>query len=744
MVDARGWLQRLAAAPAIAAAMCLLLVACDDSGPRTQVMLVVDAEPALRSRIDALRVEVRGYAARSDGKPDTASDVTRWSEDFSPVQAELGGWPHRFAIAPRSSDASRLYQASVTALDGAAPIAVLRAASGFVRGRTLQLSLRFTADCLLEASLDCEADETCEAGECRTATRPASSLPPLGSDIELPRDESVDAGVDGSMGSTSSGVMGQAGAGGEGADAGAGQGSECGNGQIDGDEACDTAIAADRDGACPTACPSDDPCQPRRVEGEGCAQRCVDASAVTDAMDGDGCCPAGKSANDDPDCGSMCGNGVVETGETCDPADTCPSEDSCRPMNVCLSAAISGASDRCNAACKFESITDCRAGDGCCPADCTRADDSDCSASCGDGVVDPSAGETCEAGSATPCLTSCDDADPCTADVLTGSAANCNTVCSHTPITTPQNGDSCCPAGANANSDDDCMARCGNRVVERGERCDGNCPTERSCDDSMACTADVLTGNECQVQCTHPPRMPNLGMRDRCCPMGANAGTDVDCAAVCGNGVVETGERCDGNCPGTADCDDDDACTADSVMGDDCSQQCAHTPLAAEPMRADGCCPMGAGAAEDADCGARCGNGMVERDEECDDGDMESGDGCSETCRFDDDSGTPGDDRRSFVHCGPVGSSMGPSCSRDQLCCQDEAMMNGFACVAPGGMCEGRIGCDGPEDCSNGQVCCSQGMANESILCRTANECTGPDARAVCHTDPSGFCPVTN
>lgn len=47
---------------------------------------------------------------------------------------------------------------------------------------------------------------------------------------------------------------------------------------------------------------------------------------------------------------------------------------------------------------------------------------------------------------------------------------------------------------------------------------------------------------------------------------------------------------------------------------------------------ADGCCPANATVLSDPDCGAVCGNGVVEAGEDCDDGNTQNGDGCAAAC----------------------------------------------------------------------------------------------------------------
>src|SRR2546421_172082 len=48
----------------------------------------------------------------------------------------------------------------------------------------------------------------------------------------------------------------------------------------------------------------------------------------------------------------------------------------------------------------------------------------------------------------------------------------------------------------------------------------------------------------CQAHCTHTT-ITAIGPADGCCPAGGTSGTDPDCSATCGNGVVDSGELCD-------------------------------------------------------------------------------------------------------------------------------------------------------------------------------------------------------
>lgn len=80
---------------------------------------------------------------------------------------------------------------------------------------------------------------------------------------------------------------------------------------------------------------------------------------------------------------ATCDNGVIDSGETCDPPGTCPtscaaSGDACAPNQLVGSAA------GCTAECVPQAITACVSGDGCCPASCDPASDDDCAGGGGD------------------------------------------------------------------------------------------------------------------------------------------------------------------------------------------------------------------------------------------------------------------------------------------------------------------------------------------------------------------------
>ena len=184
----------------------------------------------------------------------------------------------------------------------------------------------------------------------------------------------------------------------------------------------------------------------------------------------------------------------------------------------------------------------------------------------------------------------------------------------------------------------------------------GECTNDADCDDGIECTSDVcksdgtcLNGladdvcqidgvcmasgtvnpvNECEVcdatnftdQWTpRPAILCNDG--DPCtieshCNKGVCVGETMK--SCCGNGEVEAGETCDGDCP--TECIPNGPCKAVyEVMGspETCDVVCKIGPIM-ECKSDDGCCPKGCANATDNDCVASCGNKALDPGELCD------------------------------------------------------------------------------------------------------------------------------
>ncbi len=203
----------------------------------------------------------------------------------------------------------------------------------------------------------------------------------------------------------------------------------------------------------------------------------------------------------------------------------------------------------------------------------------DLPACCGNGIVEE--GERCDG----DCPDACDDADNCTFDSLSGSAADCDALCVFEPHVACGASDGCCAPFCTAETDSDCAGGCGDGIVGPDEICDGDCPT--SCDDGNTCTADTLSGDPatCDATCAH--ELNNVCTNDDgCCPSNCDINSDSDCAALCGNGVIDEGELCDGICP--TKCVGSHPCMNFELVGSpsSCDAQCVNIPI-------PGCVPEG-------------------------------------------------------------------------------------------------------------------------------------------------------
>ncbi len=371
--------------------------------------------------------------------------------------------------------------------------------------------------------------------------------------------------------------------------------TDCGNGILEPPEQCDDGNNQPGDGCSPF-------CTVEGICGDGVIQfpeQCDDGNNLP----GDGC---------SPNCtveGPTCGNGQLEPGEQCDDGNT---------QN----------GDGCSSTCQVEVPVGWTCpvfwfGDGICDCGCA-VQDSDCPSlnasvcefnncpggvqpvpdnnplcllpSCGNGMIEPP--EQCDDG---------------------------NT----------QNGDGC-----NAN----CQIEpaCGNGQVEAGEQCDdGNTLPGDGCDEN--CLLEGLCGNfilDPGEECDDGNLLPGDGCSPECL---------VE-FPTCGDGALQFPEECDdgNNQPGDG-CDEDceweipDAWVCFPAFygsGNSCDCGCGALDPDCESADAQFCdvnnCPGGFPPVDDENylCDIEsCGNGVVEFPEECDDGNVQSGDGCNASCQ---------------------------------------------------------------------------------------------------------------
>jgi hypothetical protein len=549
----------------------------------------------------------------------------------------------------------------------------------------------------------------------------------------------------------------------------------CGNGVVDVGETCDTAIAPGDPGACPRPtgqngahCDDRTPCTKEALISAGtCSAVCIYTPVTEQSLDKrDGCCPAGAWHAIDADCAESCGDGIVQGGEACDvgiPAGepgACPR--TCDTDKACTLSWRAGAG--CSAHCEQAPITALVSGDGCCPSGANRRVDRDCAQKCGNGVVEP--GESCDktADGDDACPKSCPPSpSACLDSKLVGTEDDCTAHCELQRVDVCRRAsDGCCADGCTAANDPDCSATCGNGVVDsaNGETCDtaispgapGACP--HTCSDGMACTRDVLVATgTCQAACVFL-RITDFRAGDGCCPPGADAALDPDCAPACGNGVVEpTGETCDytaatGACP-TA-CPAGDACTRVRLEGSvaACTAACAVHEITT-CVSGDSCCPSWCTVAEDADCPAVCGDGVRTAGEACDRGITAGIAGACPTtcddgdaCTIDTTSGAAAGCTRSCSH-KPV-----TACIPGDGCCPTGCSAAADRDCAPD--CgDGRLGsgetCDPPATCpvvcpDDGDPCTTEVLSGDPKNCNAACRhvpvvaCSGTVADLCCPT----------
>jgi cysteine-rich repeat protein len=130
-----------------------------------------------------------------------------------------------------------------------------------------------------------------------------------------------------------------------------------------------------------------------------------------------------------------------------------------------------------------------------------------------------------------------------------------------------------------------------------------------------------------------------------------------------------------------------------------------------------------------------CGNGTIDPEEACDDGNTGPGDGCGSYCQWDDVASTPGDDRAGFVTCESVSQGVSLTCRPDMGCCSEptECRPDSAECQSPFWF----RACDGPEDCSGGEQCwvlskfieCAVHPVDNygGVLCHTDADCVMSD-----------------
>jgi len=151
--------------------------------PRTQVLVVVRAEPAIASATRSLRVRVLGGADLMEERA-----VETLGRALSPVS-----FPVEIALVPVGQDASRSYRVEVAAIDESGrEVIATSVRSGFIERRTLRLPLQLRACCV---GMTCGEGQSCgDRCACEPELVAPETLADYGSDAGAP--DAFDPGAD--------------------------------------------------------------------------------------------------------------------------------------------------------------------------------------------------------------------------------------------------------------------------------------------------------------------------------------------------------------------------------------------------------------------------------------------------------------------------------------------------------------------------------------------------------------------
>ncbi|MGB5522898.1 MAG: DUF4215 domain-containing protein [Polyangiales bacterium] len=408
----------------------------------------------------------------------------------------------------------------------------------------------------------------------------------------------------------------------------------CGDGVVNdnGTEACEppgtatcTEACAVRTGVCgdgfltpPEQCEDGN-----LIDGDGCSSACVVEVPPTC---GDGNTDPGEECDDanllDADgCTSscmleLCGDGVVNNNgaEACEPPNTALCADNCA-----VRAALCGDGFRTPPEeCEDSNSAD---GDGC-TSSCTVE-------FCGDGIVNDNGVEACEPPGTTLCTDTCTLRVPQCGDGLLTPPEQCEdgNLVDSDGCTSSCMVEFCGDGAVNNNGAEDCEPPgtpvCTDTCAARGAVCgDGFINVPEECEDG-----NVLDGDGCTSTCMVEfcgDGVVNDNGTEACEPPGTALCTDA-CAvrlAFCGDGFRTPPEMCeDGNL----------------VSGDGCTSACAVEFCGDGVVNNNGteaCEPPGTATCTEA-CTVRtaaCGDGFITSPEECEDGNVLDGDGCSSDC----------------------------------------------------------------------------------------------------------------
>ena len=518
--------------------------------PATQLVVDIDAEPGVRSRLESLHV----FIASARHRDNLDEREKTWEDTIQPgADPESPEWPIRIVLTPKSDDARRVFELSATALDlVGAQVAQARVMTGYVQHQIRYVKLVLEDDCI---GVSCDELDTCKVGGCTPAFVEPTDLPLLpgredagvvdaSDDAAPPVDTGVDAGPD------------------AGSDAGMDSGVDSGppedpctrvdHGGCDPLVVCQTIDGVPTCGQCPNG----------YVDVNGNGSRCEDIDECKLADKG-GCATQHGTCTNTPgghDC--SCDAGYHGDGRECSENVPCGSDPTvCDSLASCQE--IAG-----------QRVCQCRTGfegDG---ARCTNVDEcmrnlDDCPvhAACAD--TEGAFTCTCDTGYAKPVggANLCNDIDECLAN--TDNCDDMPNACRNT-----DGGFMCvCPPGYSGSGVGDTCADI-NECTQNTDGCDNN---------PDACVNEV--GG---FHCMCPTGYSGTGVGNTCMNIDQCAMNLDNCAnlpAVCMDDQGSPGFHCE--CPdmgytgtGTmADpCVDVNECSSGSLNNCNANATCANTP----------------------------------------------------------------------------------------------------------------------------------------------------------------------
>ena len=265
---------------------------------------------------------------------------------------------------------------------------------------------------------------------------------------------------------------------------------------------------------------------------------------------------------------------------------------------------------------------------------------------------------------------------------------------------------------------------CGNGILDASEQCDDR---------------NVVNGDGCSMFCAAETGYICIG-------------SPSVCRAVCGDGVKTSGEQCESGipcpvclvepCPSVCN---RETCTCSVASSSSSSAAICYTPsdcpsglvcstlygICNHPPCPTGtnCPPVCSGTCV-APQPAICGNGLREEKELCDDGNITSGDGCSNTCSIE-----------SGFTCTGTQPSVCQKCGNGKVegteACDDNNTTVGDGCsntcqVEPGYVCSGT-----PSVCRRS---CGNGLLNVGEQCDDGNTTNSDGCSATCTMEPGYVC----